>query len=443
MGEAARDAKVLMIDGSPLIPTIAIKTGQKAQPWVFGQQAAQLSPGKGMTVFQNWKAKLFIPNNSKDSAEAAIVAAQFFDWLRERVTDAGVPLDSVQVRVALPAFRNSEEIALIIARCMEMSDWDSPLILRATEPHANVLGLFSSGCNVSIKNAAGTVRLHYGKTFDFQGPYVQAARSFVLSGNRANLFDALIIDIGAFTVDFAAMTFDFDAMERGDGLKLVREESHALGVANDLDRMLFAELGKQHQFDPSALSFSDRELLKQALYRGEEYTLLVRGQGRIRLGTPTDQATVETLCKNFAAKVWALVEQFLAEGRKPSIAFITGGGVNILPVAEQLDKFLAKRKVRVAPTDDSPGATGQAEWRVWRNTGEGLHRIATAIGGASIVLQDTSEPPPESRPVLVEAVPVAVQRAAGRREPVLVPCRCQGGNKDCCFCGGRGQYFRP
>lgn len=441
LGQTEQDAKLLMVDGSPLIPTIAIRTGRKSQPWVFGQQAAQLNPATGMQVFQNWKANLFRPKNDQDSAGAVLVAGQFFDWLKQKVEDAGVLPKSVHVRIALPAFKNSENIALVIARCMDLSGWDSPLILRATEPHANVVGLFSNGRNVSMKNAAGTVRLHYGRTFDFQGPYIQAARNYVLQGTRTNLFDALVIDIGAFTVDLAAMTFDFDTPDQGDGLKIVREESHALGVVHDLDRPVLVALGERHNFDSADLSFSDRELLKHALYNGKSHTLLTRARGSIRLGDRVDQTTVDVLCTGFSGAICKQVERFLDAGRRPSVAFITGGGAKIVSVAENLNRWLQSRRIGVVSIEDEENTTGQADWRRWEHTGEGLNRLATALGGASIVLQDSAEPAPESRPSLTEMEPAAVRRASVASERRLVPCRCQGGNKDCCFCGGRGQYY--
>lgn len=440
MGQTEQYAKLLMVDGSPLIPTIAIRTGRKSQPWVFGQQAAKLNPA-GMQVFQNWKANLFRPKNDQDSAGAVLVAGHFFDWLREKVEDAGVLPKSVHVRIALPAFRNSENIALVIARCMDLSGWDSPLILRATEPHANVVGLFSNGRNVSMRNAAGSVRLHYGATFDFQGPYIQAARSYVLQGTRTNLFDALVIDIGAFTVDFAAMTFDFGTSDGGDGLKIVREESHALGVVHDLDRPVLASLGKRHNFDSADLSFTDQELLKHALYHGKPHTLLTRGRGSIRLGDDLDLKTVDAVCSGFSDAIRRQVEMFLDAGRRPSIAFITGGGAKIVAVAENLKGWLRSKRISVVPIEDEESPTGQANWRKWEDTGEGLNRLATALGCASTVLQDSEELLSESRSSLAETKPAAVQRASADSERRLVPCRCQGGNKDCCFCGGRGQYY--
>jgi len=59
-----------------------------------------------------------------------------------------VNLQKAQTRIAMPAFKSFDEKALVVASCMEMNGWESPLILKATEPHANTVGLFSRGLNV-------------------------------------------------------------------------------------------------------------------------------------------------------------------------------------------------------------------------------------------------------------------------------------------------------
>lgn len=431
-GQLEEDAKILMLDGSPLIPTLAIRTGRTSQPWVFGQQAARLNPTKNMEVFQNWKANLFRPENNDESAAAVMVAGHFFGWLKTKVEDAGVNLSKLHARVALPAFRTSENVALIIARCMELSGWDCPMILRATEPHANVVGLFSAGRNVTIRNGVGAIRLHYGQTFDPGGSYIQRARRSVLYGTESNLFDALVIDIGAFTLDLAAMTFDFNAEESGDGLKLVREESHALGVVNDLDRPLFAELGQRHGFEPDEVAFNNAELLKQALYQGKSHALLIEGRGPVWIGESTDQASVDARIKNFGDAIWANVDAFVKGGRKPAVAFVTGGGVKIASVAAQILGQLSSIGIRLEPLEAGAAVTGRGQWLRWKNTGEGLDRLATALGGASVVLQDSVEP--------AIGVPAAIREEFPRQGLNQVTCRCQGGNKDCCFCAGRGSY---
>ena len=442
-GQESKNAEVLTLDGSPLIPSIAIQTGNASQPWVFGREAAQVNPTPKMRVFENWKANLFRPENGSQSAEAAIVASHFFGWLKDKVQRAGVTPQAVQVRVALPAFKESATIALVIARCMELSGWDSPLILRATEPHANMIGLFSSGKNAAVRNWAGTIGINYGATFDYHGPYVQAVRNHVLFDTGPDLLDTLVIDIGAFTVDFAALTFDFGTDDVGDGLKLVREESHALGVVRDLDQPVFTDLAARHGFELEEVSFLDRELTKRALYQNQPHTLLTRAMGAIRLGKQADQKAVRAFCDSFSEAIWKQVEKFMDGGRQPSVAFLTGGGTRISRVVDQLRASLRARNIRVISSQSENFAQTTDPWRTWEDTGEGLDRLATALGGASIVLQGTNEPPLGAQLDKTRDQLVPARNRATKGEPKPIPCRCRGGNKDCCFCAGRGYYFAP
>lgn len=105
----------------------------------------------------------------------------------------------------------------------------------------------------------------------------------------------------------------------------------------------------------------------------------------------------------------------------------------IKPVSELLKVKFKQRGMGWSDTSDTEMADGTECWRAWQTTGESLARIATAVGGASVILQAAAEP-----------------QRTGPREPVRLPqpvsdyvsCKCQGGNKDCCFCDGRGSYRR-
>jgi len=143
-GTLRQDAMVLMVDASPLIPSIAIQTQRKNMPWVFGVQAAKLNPDGTMKVHKNWKANLFLPQNNAESANAVIVAEHFFGWLKQKLEPAGIDLGKAETRVAMPAFDSVAETARVIGICMETNGWKPP-ILKAIEPHANTVGLFSRG----------------------------------------------------------------------------------------------------------------------------------------------------------------------------------------------------------------------------------------------------------------------------------------------------------
>jgi hypothetical protein len=433
-GIVEQDAKILMVDNSPLIPSLAIHTRDSRQPWVFGWTAANMNPSRNMEVFQNWKADLFLPRNNKDSATAVTVAGKFFEWLRAHLESAGVNLKKCQTRVAMPAFRNFDDQAMLIARCMDLSGWDDPsLVLKVTEPRANVLGLFSEGRNVVGRNGKGELLPNYGRMFGQQNVYIQAARGFVLHGGHGNLVTIMVVDIGAFTTDIASLTFDVSDMS--DGLSAIRQESYALGVINELDKPLFAALEERHEVSFSNLSFRDCEYLKRSLYNGTPYFLLTRSNGKdvsVELGDNKDMELVESITGKFAEAVLKKVGPFIDEQR-PERVFLTGGGSLIQPIAAALKTAFSRRRIPVQDVQQDSVAFGAEVWRPWKDTGEGLQRLATSLGGANVIPQESASTIYDEENVARRRAPIVTEPPAGYRT-----CRCQGGNKDCCFCGGRG-----
>lgn len=432
------NARILIVDGSPLIPSMAIQTNNKRKPWVFGWEAAKLKPDASMRVFQNWKANLFRPQNDTESVAAVMVAERYLGWLREKLEESGVDLTMTQTRIAMPAFKSFDEKARVVALCMEMNGWESPLILKATEPHANTVGLFSRGRNVVSRTRQGELLLNYGKMFGHDNVLVQTARGHTLFGARRNLVTAMIVDIGAFTTDLAAITFDI-AMpddDLGDGLQRIEEESHALGVINDLDRPLFKALAEQKGFDWAEVSFEEAEMVKRSVYNAETYTLLTRSGGMVELGEAKDRQLLDRFLEDFVDSIWGKVSPFI-DRENPSELYLTGGGALIPPIVASLEKRLRHRRVRIGNVDRGGISIGNASWRPWGETGEGLHRLATALGGACVVLQASARPVHSGGDRPTPREPVMI-----KRDPSFVVCRCQGGNKDCCFCGGRGFYAK-
>lgn len=436
IGMSRQESKVVMIDNNPLIPSLAVRTRNVGQQWVFGRQAAAMKPNKEMQVFQNWKADLFRPINDKDSAAASIIAHRFFEWLRTKLQALGINIKQCQTRIAMPAFETFDQNAFLVARCLDLSGWDDPtLILKVREPHANILGLLSYGKNVVMQGTAGNQTPHYSKMFGAENPYIQAARGFTLFGTHGNLLTVMAVDIGAFTTDLAQMTFDFT--EPADGLRAIKQESHPLGIINQMDRPFFAELEKQHGFSWSGHSFFEREDCKMSLYQGRTYplqTFVGKAPVTLELGTEKDMAQIESFAASFAGAVSEKIEK-MATDIRPSHVFLTGGGNLVKPISTRLQKFLANQGIRVVRVDDATDATGTDDQRPWSQTGETLHRLATTIGGASVILQEAAAPVQPDRQSLRQHPPIVADQPAGYRT-----CRCQGGNKDCCFCGGRGFY---
>jgi hypothetical protein len=430
-------AKILMLDNQPLIPSMAIQTKKRTHPWVFGWQAAMMKPDATMRVFRNWKANLFRPGNDPDSASAVIVAEHFFAWLRERLEGLGIDLSKVQTRIAMPAFKELEEKALVIALCMEMSGWESPLIARTTEPHANSIGLFTEGLNVVTRTRHHETLLNYGRMFGQANILIETARDHVLAGGRKTRVTVLVVDIGAFTTDFAAMTFDTNAPdELSDGLQRITQESHELGVINQLDRPLFDELARRHRLDWNEVTFNELEMLKRALYEGSPYFLQTKSAGTVDFSQGEDVALVSQHLKRFGDQIWEKISSFI-DRENPSLVCLTGGGALIPPVKKQLETKLRQRRRRIEHVPDARPPHGTSRRRTWDETGESMHRLATALGGASVILQVPNLPHAP-----VDPAPRPIRRQNGGNDAAFSNCRCQGSNKDCCFCGGRGYYPR-
>jgi hypothetical protein len=429
-------AKILVMDGTPLIPSLAIYTGRTDKPWVFGHDAAVQPMTGGMTRFINWKSNFFREGNDEHSVEASIIAVHFFGWLRERLASSDANPENCETRVAIPAFPGKEKKAQMLAKCMELSGWKSIKILMATEPHANTIGIYTSGKNViRVVQGNNEALPHYGLMFG-QNEYIQAARNMI-QFNANPILKILIVDIGAFTTDFALLTFDTRAED--DGLQHIDQISHALGVINQLDREVFSKLEARYGFDWSTNTFDDAEKQKKKLYAGEKVPILLSGFAG-DIGDEEDQQSVKSLAAAFAGQIWAQMEELL-QREKPRKIYLTGGGALIDPVIRVLQQKLSdaqcnhvvlKADADVLPPIDLTGEP-MVEWTSLQDSKESLGRLATAIGGASVIMQHNG--------LKYGSGPMPVVRLP---EPVVdyAECSCRGGNKDCCRCMGRGFISR-
>jgi hypothetical protein len=225
----------------------------------------------------------------------------------------------------------------------------------------------------------------------------------------------------------------FNVMATQDGLRNPTQDSYAVGVINQLDQPLFAALERRHGFSMQELSFDQSEQMKQDLYQGKSHTLLTKQKGMFDVGGESDRDLLNQFAEQFARQIWAEVGRHVDQARPDEVRF-TGGGSLIVPVVEFLRKSLEPQRIKVVSSGREPSErVGAGWWRVWDNTGEKLVRLATAVGGASVILQAPQEPS--------ERIPARVIRIP---EPVkdYVSCSCHCANKDCARCGGRGYHRR-
>jgi hypothetical protein len=212
-----------------------------------------------------------------------------------------------------------------------------------------------------------------------------------------------------------------------------------LGVINQLDREVFSKLEARYGFDWSTNTFDDAEKQKKKLYAGEKVPILLSGFAG-DIGDEEDQQSVKSLAAAFAGQIWAQMEELL-QREKPRKIYLTGGGALIDPVIRVLQQKLSdaqcnhvvlKADADVLPPIDLTGEP-MVEWTSLQDSKESLGRLATAIGGASVIMQHNG--------LKYGSGPMPVVRLP---EPVVdyAECSCRGGNKDCCRCMGRGFISR-
>lgn len=424
--------ELLAIERSILIPSVVVKTGSADQPWICGEAAAQLRPGPGMKVFRNWKSRLFQERNDRYSTEASVAATEFFRWIRTEVENVGVELAETRVCVAMPAFQKFDEITKIISTCMALADWNSPIIHRITEPHANVVGLFSRGANVTRCNKAGRFNLNYGRMFGENSVYIRRARDYALHSRRNSRVGIAVVDIGAFTTDVAGLSYDFsDANDSGDGLSSLKQQSFAHGVINQLDEPVREILSARHGIDWSSVSVSEGELVKRALYAGNPYSLVTAKNEVVNLGDAKDRECIKGLAHAFGERAWEIARKFLGDAEFQYV-YLTGGGAAIRMVHEALKERFSGSGKRLITLPPNTPVTSASPRRRWDVCDAGLERSATALGGASVVLEVSPEPQIAGQ----VRVPMANTTPSQRLRPHS--CTCNGLNPGCARCHGTG-----
>jgi hypothetical protein len=193
-------------------------------------------------------------------------------------------------------------------------------------------------------------------------------------------------------------------------------------------------LAARRGFDWAEVPFQVAEAAKRAIYRGNPYSLPTRSKGVIQLGDEGDRALIDRHLEAFSEALWSDISPFM-DKENPTLVYLTGGGSLIAPVRARLEARLQNRQVRMGSLTAMAGRTGTGPLRPWNQTGEDLHRLATALGGTSVILQANASPAHSG-----QEMPTPRQPKAMQPDPDSNPCRCRGGNKDCCFCGGRGFY---
>lgn len=403
--------EVVMIEGMVAVPSVVIETRDKKRPWVAGRQAATLKPGTQMRVFENWKSTLYSSSSTESTADTERAASYFFEWLRDGLRRAGISLeDRCRVRISMPALSRVEKRKSRLIRCMRESGWPDDIEL-VVEPKANLVGVLSGGRNVV--SAAG--RISYGPTFgnsDKRGEprldYVYGEmRRYALGSRRSSKMRLSVVDFGSFTLDLANLTLNLRVTDvEAFPVEEIDAKSWEVGVLEDLDRVCLDELFAWHGIDPRELSFEVKESAKVALYSGERYAIPL-SRGRVTLGSSKrDQESVSSALDAYCESAWSKMSGMLEVAEA---VILTGGGVCITRVRDFFRKRLAQydvSNVAVLSAQTAPGASTSTDFALcdWRPTGEGLGRLGTALGGASIGLG--FEPDDARRQYMPRGVPL-------------------------------------
>lgn len=403
-----KDARTFYTTFIDQVPSLCIHdTSRGAETWFFGEDAAQMTPGAKATRHENWKAELFSQASSSDYARAVIVAHKFFIWLNRWLQKKGVDPSGQRVRVCVPALDNVEPYASTIAQIMDSSGWRDVEIIKVSEPRANAVGIMSGGRNCLLTNGVPGYGPMYGASSDY-ADWVRRE----LHGHRSHLIRIAIIDVGSFTTDLAGIIVNLHTAE-SDGVHTQLQTSWQFGIINQLDKLALPSVLSRHGLKPDALTFTEQEKMKQVLYAGGEFAVL-----GATVGSAADQVVLTKSIQEFAQGICDRVQNDISEF-EPEYAYLTGGGSNIPTIQNTLRTFLKDLGCAVIPIPfvDPHSTERPAE------------RVATSLGAASMIL-DAKEPG-DIEEVSFEHPP---------SDPTFVKCRCQGGNKDCCFCWGRGYY---
>ncbi len=428
------DTDILALHEQWVIPSICVQRRSGSHEWLFGVDAAEATLADGDVLFANWKADLFSDARS-EYVQSIHVAAKFFKWLREMMEASGIDLGEYTTRLCLPMLPVMEETASILAQCMDREGWAFPRnILKVSEPAANIIGIFTDGKNcVSSRGIP-----HYEQCYGSSNIINQMTRLRPITELDTEKFVTVgVLDIGSFTTDVAALRFNLSGIVHPEdpGIERIDAESWPCGITANLDDVILPALSEANGFDLSTLKFSLRETAKERLYAEKRWTLGV--DRRVDFGGASDQKVIKDTLQQFCHAVFNRCESFFTRMR-PEILFMTGGGAAIPLVRQTLADGIERMGIRVRPFPDgimaAPGK--QSDWVSWMVSQLTLNRFATALGGASVVLDATAPP---SRSDTTEGGRPAAELSSG---VVRQSCRCQGGNKDCCFCGGSGFYVK-
>jgi len=321
-------------------------------------------------------------------------ATNFFKWLREKL-HGRYEIDDALVRVCVPELRSDILKAGVnrLREAFELAGWSKAQWLHVAEPKANVLGLASRGRNCVNLSSDRRPIAFLPEIYDSNSPLLRVARNVVNGGQSRK---AVTIDIGAFTTDIAICAV-------AEEVKIEQQFSFKHGVAL-LDEALRSKL-KEDGLDTAGLSHAEFELNKRMVYEGNASQWVV-GKSSVTL----PENCMEITLTEFTDE---LLRKCLTHTTAAHWFMVTGGGSEIPAILTRIRTKLEAADLKYVQ-DLFPDLD---------------QRIATALGGASVVLDFSDSADSTQNELLTHPLS---ETSAG------VPCECNGGNKDCIRCQGTG-----
>ncbi len=400
-----------------LIPSLAYDPKDGTE-WIFGKEAAGITPSATGCLHSNWKSTLFDERFSDESPEVIStiqIATNFLEWLKSRIEDE-YDLSEANTRVCVPAFTQKKVGLRRLLKAFERAGWTDNSLLEVTEPKANLIGFASSGRNSVSADVTGGQKPTPNWRTMFGGentPVLRNVRAQVLSGAAPAKW--CIIDIGAFTTDIAIC-------EIRTPIEVKEQKSYTHGLAK-IDEQLKQMLNyKGMQISGTCHDELDR--VKRLVYSGRTYTDVIQGR-QVCIDAP-ELEEIKGWLTAFARDLLTMANGHF-EGINGYI--LTGGPANISVISRVISEHFHKLGIREVSDQFRIGSFehGGADGHNEQQNIEILKRIATALGGASVIIdfEDTEKVENDFRVPETPLLP-------GRE------CSCLGGNKNCIRCGGTG-----
>jgi hypothetical protein len=407
---------MVAIEGETITPTLVFESARGEAH--FGKTAANLKPGPNDVVHNSWKQNLFNSQNPDSRREAIRVAALYLGWLRERVSDFGIPVEKCRVRICLPAFENGAEA--LSELCESLGDsWENSEVLRTSEPLANSIGLLSSGRNfLSVMPTWRRLFLNLSEMMGTNSPLIAAVRN----RPERSRFLVAVLDVGSYTTDLAQLRWNTD----GANAFLEDASEHRSfkhGVVEQLDRVVFSKLSQRTGIDFMGLPFLERENLKKAIYGSKVLRVAdPSGKSSVEVGGGEDREAIMEAIRQFTDTLWLNFVEKEVGLNAPDWIILTGGGVLI----RALKNDLSRRFDRIG--------TNPIEATQDLEANPDFLRQATALGGSSVLFDWQANERLTRGP--------SVERIDSARSHGLEECSCGGRNKDCMRCSGSGYRSR-